>query len=590
MPWTSAAPAGSEERKLGDFWAACMDETAIEAQGVEPLRPELERIDKIASSADVQAEIARLQTLGANVLFVFRSEPDRRNVEEVIAAAFQGGLGLPDRDYYVKTDAESKQLRERYRTHVAKILELGGDPPARATARAASVLAFETKLAEASMTRVEQRDPDKTYHRVGAADLAKKTPHFSWKSYYANVGIPEPAAVNLAQPAFFEAADRLLADTPLDDWKTYLRWQLLSAAAPFLSSKFVDEDFDFNGRTLEGTPENLPRWKRCVAATDDALGMALGKIYVREHFPPEAKRRADEMVRNMIAALADDLKTLSWMSEPTRKAALEKLAAFRTKIGHPDRWRDYASYEVTRGPYVSNAMAGAAFERRRDLAKIGKPLDREDWEMTPPAVNAYYQPQQNEIVFPAGILQPPFFDAEADDAVNYGAIGAVIGHEMTHGFDDEGRKFDARGNLKDWWTEDDARKYEERAACVEKQFSGYVVEKDLHVNGKLVLGESIADLGGLKIAYNAYRKSLAGRPEPEPIGGFSADQRFFLGFARVWATNDRPEFARLMTTINPHPLDRFRAIGAPSNLPEFARAFGCKSGDPMVRSERCAIW
>ncbi len=586
----AAAAPGSEERKLGDFYAACMDEKSIDAQGGEPLRPALERIDRISSLGELQGEIARLQVQGVNALFVFGSEQDRKNVTEVIAAAFQAGLGLPDRDYYTRTDDESKHLREKYRAHVARMLELSGDTKARAAARSKAILALETKLAEASMTQVEQRDPDATYNRMGPAELARLTPNFSWTAYFRDLGAPGIAAVNIGQPKFFETASRLVKSAPLEDWKSYLRWHTVSSAAPYLSSKFVDEDFDFSGRTLQGTPRNLPRWKRCVGATDNALGMALGKIYVREHFPPASKQRADEMIRNMREAFADDVRTLPWMEEATRKAALEKLATFDPKIGYPEKWRDYSAYTVEPGRYLANVTSGFEFEYRRDLAKIGKPVDRTEWGMTPPTVNAYYNPQKNEIVFPAGILQPPFFDGKADDAVNYGGIGAVIGHEITHGFDDQGRKFDAQGSLKDWWTAQDASNYETRAACVEKQFDGYVVEGDLHVNGKLVLGESIADLGGLKMAYNALRRSLAGKPEPEKIGGFTADQRFFLSWARVWAANDRPEFARLLTNTNPHPLDRFRAIGALSNLPEFAKAFSCKTGDPMVRAEICAIW
>jgi putative endopeptidase len=394
----------------------------------------------------------------------------------------------------------------------------------------------------------------------------------------------------VGQPKFFAALDGALESVPLADWKTYLRWHLVDAFAPRLSSKFVEEDFDFNGRTLSGTKELLPRWKRCVAATDGELGFALGKLYVARNFPPEAKERMDRLVQNLVTALRDDLGTLSWMGDATRQAAQAKLAAFTPKIGYPDEWRDYSAYRVGNEGYAANVMAGNTFEFHRDLKKIGKPVDRKEWGMTPPTVNAYYNPAKNEIVFPAGILQPPFFDAKADDAVNYGAIGAVIGHEMTHGFDDQGRKFDAHGNLTDWWSAADARNYETRAACVEKQFDAYVVEEGLHENGKLVLGESIADLGGLTIAYRAFRKSLEGKPEPPKIDGFTADQRFFLSYARVWAENDRPEAARLRVATDPHALDRFRAIGAPSNLPEFAGAFSCKAGDPMVRGERCQIW
>ena len=440
------------------------------------------------------------------------------------------------------------------------------------------------------MTRVERRDPDATYHRMSPQQLRRLTPAFSWVAYFRDIGATHVPAVNVGQPKFFEALNRAWKEVPLSDWKVYLRWQLLNAAAPTLSSAFVDEDFDFNSRILQGTEKLLPRWKRCVAATDTALGFALGKLYVAEHFPPESKARADEMVHNLIAALRDDLASLSWMGPETRKAALEKLGAFTPKIGYPERWRDYSAYAVDRSSHAANVFNGAEFESRRDLAKIGKPVDRTEWEMTPPTVNAYYSASRNEIVFPAGILQPPFFDGKADDAVNYGGIGAVIGHEMTHGFDDQGRKFDAQGNLTNWWTPEDLKNFEQRAGCVEKQFDAYVVEGDLHENGKLVLGESIADLGGLSIALRAYDRSRQGKPPVASIDGLTDRQRFFLSWARIWASNDRPEFARLMVNVNPHPLDRFRAIAAPSNLPEFAGAFGCKPGDPMVRSQICQVW
>jgi putative endopeptidase len=583
-------PAGSDERKLGDFYGSCMDEAAIEGQGIKPLAPELRRIATITTLPQLEAEISRLQTYGVNAIFQFGSEQDRKHSEDVIAAAAQGGLGLPERDYYTKTDKESKQLRAKYVSHVARLLALAGEKKGNAAAHARTVLAFETKLAEASMTPIEQRDPIATFNKMSAAELSKLTPNFSWNTYFKTTGAPAGVPVNVQQPKFFQAFSKQLTGQPLSAWKTYLKWQLLNAGAPYLSKAFVDEDFDFNERTLQGTQEIRPRWKRCVSATDQALGFALGRLYVAEYFPPESKARMDQLVRNLIAALSEDLASLPWMGQATRKAALEKLEAFTPKIGYPDKWRDYSALEVDRGAYVTNVMAGTLFEFRRDLGKIGKPVDRTEWGMTPPTVNAYYNPLKNEIVFPAGILQPPFFDGNADDALNYGGIGAVIGHEMTHGFDDQGRKFDAKGNLTDWWTKEDASRYEERAACVEKQFSAYEVEPGLHEKGKLVLGESIADLGGLSIAYRAFRKSLEGRPEPAPIDGLTADQRFFLSWARVWATNDRPEFARLMVNTNPHPLDRFRAVGAPSNLPEFAKAFSCKAGDPMVRAEACRIW
>ncbi len=582
--------AGPEEQKIGDFYASCMDETAVEAAGAKPLAPEMGRIDKIGNLSDLRVELASLQSHGVGALFGFASQQDRKNSSEVIAGAFQGGLGLPDRDYYTKTDDKSRELRAKYAEHVAKMFTLLGDDPARATAQAKSVVDIETKLAQASMTRVERRDPDATYHRMSPAELKTLTPDFSWEAYFHEMGAPAGAGINIGQPNFFEALNRELTSVPLPEWKTYLRWHLVHSAAPSLSSKFVEENFNFYQRTLEGTKEIQPRWKRCVQSADRNLGFALGKLYVAENFPPEAKARADQMVRNLIAALREDLATLSWMGPETRKAALAKLEAFTPKIGYPDKWRDYSSYKVERGAHAVNVLNGALYEHRRDMDKIGKPVDRTEWGMTPPTVNAYYSASRNEIVFPAGILQPPFFDAAADDAVNYGGIGAVIGHEMTHGFDDQGRKFDAQGNLKNWWTAEDLKNYQERANCVEKQFDAYVVEGDLHQNGKLVLGESIADLGGLTIAYKAFEKSLEGKPRPAPIDGFTPEQRLFLNWARVWATNARPEFERLQTNTNPHPLGRFRAIGAPSNIPEFAAAFGCKPGDPMVRADRCLIW
>ena len=583
-----SSPSGSDERKVGDFWTSCMDEAAIEAAGLKPLEPELARIDKISNPADLQAEIARLQASGVNAGFLFTAEQDRRKSSEVIAYAGQRGLGLPDRDYYLKTDEESKAVREKYLAHVQKMFVLMGEDEKRAAADAKTVLDLETRLAQASMTRVERRDPDATYNRKTPGELAKLTPHFSWTAYFKAAGV-SPTAVNVAQPKFFAAFDKELQATPLPQWKTYLRWHLITAAAPALPKRFVDEDFEFYSKTLTGTPENEPRWKRCVSSANGELGFALGKAYVKDYFPPEAKARADAMVKNLIAALREDLKTLPWMGEETRKQALEKLATFNPKIGYPEKWRDYASLQIDRGPYVLNLQRAEEFEFRRQMGKIGKPVDREEWQMTPPEVNAYYDPQLNEIVFPAGILQPPFFDALADDAVNYGAMGAVIGHEMTHGFDDQGRKFDAQGNLRDWWTAQDAKNYEERSKCVEAQYDSYVYEGQ-NVNGKLVLGEATADLGGLGIAYKAYKKSLEGKPEPAKIDGLTADQRFFLGWARGWAANVRPELNKLLMNTNPHPLPQFRAYGPPSTLPAFIEAFGCKTGDPMVRKDLCQIW
>jgi putative endopeptidase len=536
-------------------------------------------------------EIAHLQALGVNALFAFGQMQDFTDSTQVIGVAYQGGLGLPDRDYYTKTDARSQKIRDEYVQHMARMFALLGESEAAAAADAKAVMGLETRLAEASMTRVERRDPDASYHPMTPAALQELTPHFAWDRFLAATKAPSFTTINVGQPKFLEAVDRALADVPIATWRTYLRWRLIDDAAPALPAAFVKEDFDFNQGVLQGTREMQPRWRRCVAATDRALGFALGKRFVEEKFPPEAKARADRMVRNLIAALRDDLETLPWMSPATRKAAIAKLDAFTPKIGYPDKWRDYSAYHVDRASYVVNVLQGRAFATRQNLDKIGKPVDRTEWGMTPQTVNAYYNPTRNEIVFPAGILQPPLFDAHADDAVNYGGMGAVIGHEMTHGFDDEGRKFDGKGDRRDWWTPEDAKNFLARAACVEQQFAGYVVEGDLHENGKLVLGESIADLGGLTIAYRAYHMALGGKTAPV-IDGFTGDQRFFLAWAQAWASQARPQFERMQVTVNPHPLGRFRAIGPVSNMPEFAKAFDCQAGDPMVRAgaARCKIW
>ena len=585
----AANAPGTDDQKVGDFYLTCMDEAAIEAQGITPLNGELAAIDKISTPAQLQAEIARLQMMGVNAVFNFGSDQDRKDASEVIAGAYQGGLGLPDRDYYTKPDDESKKIREQYLAHLTRMFGLMGDDAAKAAANAKTVMALETRLAEASMTRVERRDPDKTYNRKNLAELALLTPNFSWPSYLKELGAPPVPALNIGQPKYFEAVNKELLATPLPQWKTYLRWHLVHSASPSLSKKFVDETFDFYDKTLQGTPENEVRWKRCVSSTDNAIGFALGKAYVRDYFPPEAKARADAMVKNLIAALRADLTTLPWMGEATRKAAIAKLDTFDPKIGYPSKWRDYSALKIDRGAYVLNLQRANEFEYNRDLKKIGQPVDKTDWDMSPPTVNAYYNPQKNEIVFPAGILQPPFFDAKADDAVNYGAMGAVIGHEMTHGFDDQGRKFDAQGNMREWWTPEDLKNYLERSKCVEDQYNSYEYEGQ-HVNGKLVLGEATADLGGLAIAYRAYQATLAGKPAPAPIDGLTGDQRLFLAWARVWAANIRPELSKLLMNTNPHPLSQFRAIGPPSTLPEFAKAFSCKPGEPMVRKDQCQIW
>jgi predicted metalloendopeptidase len=585
-----AAP-GSIEQKIGDFYGSCMDESRIEAAGATPLQPELERIAKISNAADLQAETTRLQSIGVDAMFGFGSTQDFKDSTQVIGDAGQGGLGMPDRDYYLRTDDASQKLRDQYVAHVARMFVLLGDAPDGAAAEAKTVMTVETQLAQASSTPVELRDPVANYHRMVPAELQTLTTHFVWADYFHQAGFPDIAAVNLEQPKFFKQLDQMLASVSLADWKTYLRWHLVHDAAPLLSSKFVNENFDFYGMTLQGTKELRPRWKRCVSATDHDLGEALGQKYVEKAFPPEAKAAALQMVHNLMAALRADMETLTWMGPDTRKQAEAKLDAIMLKIGYPDKWRDYSTYEVTRDSYLENAFRGEAFEFRRQLAKIGKPVDRTEWQMTPPTVDAYYDPTMNEIVFPAGILQPPFFDPASDDALNYGGIGAVIGHEMTHGFDDEGSQFDAQGNLRDWWTPEDHKNFDARADCVARQFDAYVVEGDLHENGKLVEGESIADLGGITISHMAFVTAETGKTAA-PIDGMTPDQRFFLGWARIWGENDRPEIERLQTNTDPHPLPQFRVNGPMSNLPEFASAYGCQAGDAMVRpdAERCRIW
>ncbi len=582
---------GSNEQKVGDFYASCMDESTIESAGFQPIQPEFERISAIQDVSGLQREIERLQGFGVRAPFMVDSTQDFKNSSQVIGEIDQRGLGMPDRDYYTKDDAKSKTTRDEYVKHVGKMFELMGDEPAPAAAEAKTIMDIETTLAQASMTRVQRRDPDAVYHKMSEAQLKTLAPTMNWSGYFETMGLAGKGDINVATPDFFKKLDGMLTSIPLGDWKTYLRWHVMNAAAPYLSSKFVDEDFNFKGKVLTGTTENLVRWKRCVRYTDRALGEALGQVYVQKTFTPEAKARAVGMVRNLEAALQSDLSTLSWMGEATRKQAIAKLDAFMNKIGYPDKWRDYSALNIVRGVFVRDIWRANAFEFNRDIHKIGKPVDRTEWGMTPPTVNAYYNPQMNEIVFPAGILQPPFYDPNADDAYNYGGMGAVIGHEMTHGFDDEGSKFDAQGNRSDWWAPDDRKNFEGRAACIVHQFDGFKFE-ELHENGKLVAGESIADLGGLTVAYAAFQKSLEGTPRAKDAEGFTPEQRFFLGWAQVWKENQRSEFARLIINTNEHPLPKFRVNGPLSNMPAFAQAYSCKAGDPMVRppSDRCVIW
>jgi putative endopeptidase len=585
------APVGSNTQKLGDFYSSCMDTPAIDREGLKPLESELRRIGQVQDIQGLERDIAHLQRLGVDVLFGFGSEQDFKNSTQEIGGAEQGGLGLPNRDYYTKQDAKSKEIRSQYLAHVANMFKLAGDSAAQAASEAQTVMSIETRLANASMTPVQLRDPNAVYHKMNVSHLRTLTPNFSWLDYFREIGRPEISIVNVGQPEFFKTMNAALTGIPISQWKTYLHWHLIHAAAPYLSQPFVDENFAFYGRTLTGAKVLRPRWQRCVDAVDRETGMALGEQYVQVAFPPSAKAHALAMVNNLILTLRSDLSTLPWMGPKTRQFAIAKLQDLMEKIGYPSKWRDYSALHIAPGPYVQNVLSADAFEFQRDLKKIGKPVDRAEWEMTPPTVNAYYNAHMNEIVFPAGILQPPFFNPAAPDAINYGAMGAVIGHEMTHGFDDEGSQFDAQGNLKNWWTPQDKAAFDRRAACIVHQFDSYVVLDRVHENGKLVEGESIADLGGLTIAYRALEKSLQGKPRVK-LDGFTSEQLFFLGYAQIWAMNMRPQIERLEVMTDPHPVPRFRVNGPLSNLPQFAKSWHCKPGAPMVRSakDRCKIW
>jgi putative endopeptidase len=573
-----AAASDSVEGKVGAFYRSGMDETRIEKDGRKPLEADFARIAAIRDGDSLAREIARLHRVGVGTAFALFVGQDAKKSTEQIAELYQGGLGLPDRDYYLSDDPQMKDLRRKYEAHVAKMFMLSGDSPAAAAANARTVLALETRLAKTSMTPVEQRDPNALYHRMSSEQLAGLAPGFAWKSYLAAVGLTEPgalAAINVNQPDFVREIGAMGRDVPLADWRTYLRWGVIHSSAPFLSSSFVGENFAFFGKELFGQKELRVRWKRVLSVIDAELGDALGQLYVERAFSPEAKAKAVAMVMNLKAALGDRIRTLDWIGEDTRRQALRKLDAIAVKVGYPDKWRDYSRLRVGGGSYVANVRQAEEFEFQRNLDKIGKPLDRTEWGITTPTVDAYYNPTLNEIVFPAGILQPPFFDPKADDASNYGSIGGVIGHELTHGFDDEGRQFDAEGNLKNWWTEEDVRNYQDRGRAIAKQYSGYVAVDDLHINGDLTLGENIADIGGLKIAYLALQKALAANPAPEKIDGFTADQRFFIAYAQGWRRNATPESIRVMIATDPHSPAPFRVRGPTADTPEFSRAFAC---------------
>jgi putative endopeptidase len=583
-PKTSAV-----EQKIGDFYASCMDEPAIDKLGAKPLEPELKRIDAIRSKDAIVDALVRLHLEGVGVFFNFSSEPDAKDSTKMIAGIDQGGLGLPDRDYYLKDDPKSVKLREQYVAHVQKMLELLGETPTESTAGAQTVLRIETDLAKGSLDLVSRRDPNQVYHKMSVKDLAALSASFDWPKYFAGLGTPSFTDLDVSVPDFFKTLDAVLKNSSVADLKTYLRWHLLHSEAPFLAKAFVDENFHFFRQTLTGAKELQPRWKRCVQATDRDLGFALGQKYVEQAFPPDAKARVLTMVQEIERMLGEDIQSLDWMTPATKQQALIKLRGVTNKIGYPNKWRDDSSVNIVRGQAVGNDQRATEFDIHRTLRQIGQPVDRGEWDMTPPTVNAYYDPQHDDINFPAGILQPPFFNNGLDAAVNYGAIGAVMGHELTHGFDDEGRQFDGQGNLRNWWTPEDAAEFEKRAECFIKEYSAFTPVDGVHLNGKLTLGENTADNGGVRLAFMALMKSLDGKPQPK-IEGFTPQQRFFLGYSQTRCENVRPERSRILAQTNTHSDSRDRVNGVLGNMPEFREAFACHEGQPMVHAPACRVW
>ena len=575
------------EQKIGDYYASCMDVSAIDAQGLAPIQPDLNRIRDLKDKGALPAEVARLHRQGVTAMFDFGAGADFKNSSMDIAQADQGGLGLPDRDYYLRTDPKSVDLRQKYEAHIARMFELAGESPDRAKADAATVMKIETDLAKGALDLVSRRDPEKVYHKLTLQELQQLDPQFSWTLYLRDSRAPELRSLNVAWPDFFKALNTALQDYSLDNWKTYLTWHLLHAEAGLLPTPFVNANFDFYGTTLTGAKVLRPRWKRCVDRTDAELGEALGRKYVELTFGAEGKQRTLKMVEALEKSLGEDIQQVTWMSPATKKEALIKLHAITNKIGYPDKWRDYSSVVITRDDLIRNTMHADEFEFQRQMNKIGKPVDRSEWEMTPPTVNAYYDPLTNSINFPAGILQPPFFDKSMDDAVNFGGIGSVIGHELTHGFDDEGRQFDAQGNLHNWWTPQDAKAFEEREACFVKEYSSFTVAPGVNVNGGLTLGENTADNGGARISRRALQNTNAADAK---MGSYTPDQQFFLAFGQIWCENQRPESEVLQVQTDPHSPSRFRVNGVVRNMPEFQAAFACKAGQPMVSANACRVW
>jgi putative endopeptidase len=579
-------------QKIGDFYGACMDEAAVETRGLAPLQSDLNAIALLKSPKEITPLIAHLQfEFGRRVVFSQGSTQDPDDSEQQIAEVDQGGLGLPDRDFYVKDDAKSKETRERYTQYVQKMFELMGDDPVTAKKNAETVMRMETAMAKASMTRVDRRDPYKLKHKMKVAELAQLAPNVDWTVYYSQLQYPKFDIVNVATPDFFKEVSRQITADPIGDWQTYFRFHVVNASAVVLPKKFVDENFEFYRKYLHGAKEQQPRWKRCVQYTDEDLGEALGQVYVRNTFSPELKASTLDMVRRIEDAMGERIRGLDWMSPETKQQALTKLAGIRNKIGYPDKWRDYSSVTIASADFAGNVERAEEFERRRDINKVGQPVDHGEWGMSPPTVNAYYNPQMNDINFPAGVLQPPLYDAKIDDAPNYGDTGGTIGHELTHGFDDEGSQFDAKGNLKDWWTKDDREKFKTRTKCVQDQYAQYVVVDDVHIKSELTLGEDIADLGGEILGYIAWKGATKGK-DLQPMEGLTPDQRFFVGFAQWACGNERPEDLRVRAITDAHSPPKYRVNGVVVNMPEFSKAFSCKAGAAMTKepAKLCSVW
>ncbi len=584
------AKASPADQMLASFYGSCMDEAFVDQLGDSALSPLLGRIEAIQSKSQLPALIADLHSSGVSALFGFGSEQDFKDATRVLAIAGQGGLGLPDRDYYFRDDPKSKEQREKYVVHVERMFGLLGDSAPVAKRNAATVLAIETALAKNALDQVSQRDPNKVYHLMKTAEFAALTPAFDADAYLRSIKAPPVAEINVTEPEFAKGMSDVITDQSLEAIKTYLRWHAVHDTAPFLSASFVNENFEFYGKTLTGAKELRPRWKRCVDATDNAIGEALGAAYVAKTFGPEGKARMNAMVKGLETSLGEDIQSLSWMSNATKTKAMEKLRAIENKVGYPDAFRDYSSVTIKASDLVGNVQRTNAFEFARQLAKIGKPVDRVEWTMTPPTVNAYYNPLLNSINFPVGILQPPFFDLKMDDAVNYGGIGGVIGHELTHGFDDQGSQFAANGNLSNWWSDKDRAEFDQRTACMVDQYGAYTALDGTKQNGKLTLGENAADNGGLRIAYMALMETLKDK-KVAPRDGFTPEQRLFLGWGQVWCASARPEFERLQVQTDPHSLPRYRVNGTVSNMPEFQKAFSCPASAPMVRADKaCRVW